>query len=134
MSLLATIVELESKARQLRQDVLEMCVRAGTGHVTSSFSCTEIMTALYYGGILRYDVSKPDWDDRDRFILSKAQASPILYCILADLGFYPKAKTERFCCDDGIFGVHLQNDVPGVETTGGSLIPRAARQDWNRFA
>lgn len=115
------LAELEKKANYIRNQILDMCVKAGTGHVTSSLSCTEILVALYYGGLLRYDVSNPEWEERDRFILSKAQASPVLYCVLADLGFFPKEKTERFCCADGIFGVHLQNDVPGVETTGGSL-------------
>jgi len=115
------IAELEKKANYLRCQILDMCVRAGTGHVTSSFSCTEIFVALYYGGILRYDSSNPKWKDRDRFILSKAQASVILYPVLADLGFYPESELERFCQADGIFGVHLQNDVPGVEITSGSL-------------
>lgn len=115
------IAELEMKANLIRRQVLDMCVCAGTGHVTSSFSCTEIMVALYHGGILRYDVTNPSWEDRDRFILSKGQASPLLYVILADLGFFPKSAVNKFCQPDGIFGVHLQSDVPGVEVTSGSL-------------
>lgn len=115
------LAELEKKSNFIRNQILDMCVRAGTGHVTSSFSCTEILVALYYGGLLHYDTANPEWEDRDRFILSKGQASPVLYCVLADLGFFPRKETERFCCADGIFGVHLQNDVPGVETTAGSL-------------
>jgi len=98
-----------------------MCCRAETGHVTSSFSCTEILVALYYGGILRYRPDEPAWKDRDRFILSKGQASVILYPILADLGFFPRRHLETFCRSDGRFGVHLQHDVPGVEITSGSL-------------
>lgn len=112
---------LEEKALYIRNQVLDMCVRAGTGHVTSSFSCAEILVALYYGGILRYDTSNPKWDGRDRFILSKGQASPILYAVLADVGFFPKAQLDKFCEADGPFGVHLQSDVPGVEVTTGSL-------------
>jgi len=112
---------LKKKANYIRNQILDMCVRAGTGHVTSSFSCTEILVALYYGEILRYDASNPKWSERDRFILSKGQSSVILYPILADLGFIPKKELDRFCQEDGIFGVHLQHDIPGAEITAGSL-------------
>lgn len=115
------VIYFEKKANNIRKQVLDMCVKAGTGHVTSSFSCTEILVALYYGGILRYDATNPQWKDRDRFVLSKGQASPVLYMVLADLGFFPKNACDKFCHSDGIFGVHLQCDVPGVEITTGSL-------------
>jgi transketolase len=121
-SMLASDVrKLKTKANYIRNLVLDMCVKAGTGHVTSSFSSVELLVALYYGDILHYDPSNPDWEGRDRFILSKGQASPLLYAVLADLGFFPKAELDRFCQADGIFGVHLQNDIPGVEITSGSL-------------
>ena len=113
--------DLETKALEVRKMTLEMCARAGTGHVTSGFSCTEIMVALYYGGILRVDPDNPGWLDRDRFILSKGHASVCLYPILADLGFFPCSELDKFCSADGMFGVHLQHQVPGVETTSGSL-------------
>ncbi|MDQ7821500.1 MAG: transketolase [Candidatus Eremiobacteraeota bacterium] len=112
---------LMEKAMDLRRGVLEMCVKARTGHVTSSFSCAEILAALYYGGVMRYKVDEPRWPGRDRFILSKGQASPILYVLLADLGFFPHCRLGQFCEAEGMFGVHLQHDVPGVEVTTGSL-------------
>lgn len=115
------IAELQKKSNHIRRQILDMCVRAKTGHVTSSFSSVEILVSLYYGGILRYKASRPQWDNRDRFILSKGQASPLLYAILADLNFFPKKELRKFCQREGIFGVHLQNDVPGVEITSGSL-------------
>jgi len=115
------IKKLETKSKEIRNLIIDMCTKAGTGHVTSSFSCTEILTALYYGDILKYDPKNPNWGERDRFILSKGQASPILYVILGDLGFFPKTWEDTFCKKDGHFGVHLQNDVPGVEITAGSL-------------
>lgn len=114
-------LRLKKKSNQIRNLILDMCVKAGTGHVSSSFSCTEILVALYYGRILHYDVSNPKCPGRDRFILSKGQASPLLYAILADLGFFPKIELDNFCQANGIFGVHLQNDVLGVEVTSGSL-------------
>lgn len=112
---------LSKKARELRRTILRMCVRAGTGHVTSSMSSIEILTALYYGGILRYDPRRPRWEGRDRFVVSKGQASPALYAVLADLGFFSRRDLDRFARKGGKFGVHLQNDVPGVEMTAGSL-------------
>jgi transketolase len=117
----AEIARLEEKANDIRQLILDTCVRAKTGHVTSSFSATEILVALYYGGVLRYDTANLKWADRDRFILSKGQASPLLYAVLGNVGFFPESDLERFCQANGRFGVHLQYDVPGVETTAGSL-------------
>jgi len=115
------IEKLKQKANYIRNQVLDMCAKAGTGHVNSSFSCVEIIVALYYGGILRFDPRNPKWRDRDRFVLSKGQSSPLLYAILADLGFFPEDELNRFNQADGIFAVHLQHDVPGVEITSGSL-------------
>lgn len=115
------IEALKEKAKYIRKSVLDMCVKAGTGHVNSAFSSVELLVSLYYGGILRFDPKNPKWKDRDRFILSKGQASVLLYPILADLDFFPKDELNRFNQANGIFGVHLQHDVPGVEITSGSL-------------
>jgi transketolase len=98
-----------------------MCVAAQTGHVTSSFSAVEIMACLYFGGILRHRPGNPAWAARDRFVLSKGQASPLLYVVLAEAGFFPRRWLRSFCAKDGHFGVHLQENVPGVEITSGSL-------------
>ena len=62
------INELRNKANQLVEDMFEMCVNAGDGHVTSCLSCAEIMTTLYYGGFIKHDPSNPQWEERDRFI------------------------------------------------------------------
>ena len=119
--------EVEKKANQLRMDTLKMCIRAETGHVTSSMSCADILSSLYYGGILNHDPRNPDWEDRDIFVLSKGQASPILYAVLGDRGFYPMSWLDKFAKGvdgtgrDAPFGVHLQCTVPGVEFTTGSL-------------
>lgn len=112
---------LKQKAKELRYQVVRMTTKAGTGHVTSSFSCTEIMTALYYGDLLRYKADEPQWDERDYFILSKGHANPIFYCILADLGFFSKDELEHFCQPGGRIGVLLRGDIPGTEITSGSL-------------
>lgn len=113
--------KLKDKAHHLRKEMLEMCIKAGDGHVTSCLSCAEILTILYYGGFLRHDPKDPEWEDRDRFILSKGQASPMLYTVLADRGFFPSEEMDKFAQQDGMFGVHLQHTVPGAEITCGSL-------------
>ena len=119
--------EIEKRANELRRRTLDMCIKAGTGHVTSSMSCAEIMSVLYCGGIMKHDPKNPEWEDRDRFILSKGQASPILYVILGESGYFPQERLNYFVRgEDGSgknapFGVHLQCTVPGVEFTTGSL-------------
>ncbi|MCF6149095.1 MAG: transketolase [Candidatus Kuenenia sp.] len=112
---------LKKKSYEIRKSMLEMCIKAETGHVTSSLSCIDILVALYYGNILNHMPQDPSCDKRDRFILSKGQASPALYAILADAGYYKKSELDKFAQKGGMFGVHLQNDVPGVEITSGSL-------------
>ncbi len=112
---------LKKKAWDIRKHILNMCIKAQTGHVTSSMSCIDILVALYYGDIMRHDPKNPEWKDRDRFIMSKGQASPALYTVLADCGYFSMKDLDKFAQKDGKFGVHLQNSVPGVEITCGSL-------------
>lgn len=119
---------LEYKAGQLAKKVLELknlaldsFEKSGTGHLPSSFSCAEILTALYYGDILRYKVENPKWENRDLFMLSKGHAALMLYCILADLDFFDKKELDRIGKKDSLLGVHVHNNVPGVEVSAGSL-------------
>jgi len=114
-------MNLKQKANELRKEMLKMCIDAGKGHVTSSMSCMDILIALYYGGVMNFRPEDPDWPKRDRLVLSKGQASPALYTILADLDFFGKKDLETFARTHGKFAVHLQKDVPGVEATVGSL-------------
>lgn len=113
--------KLEAKSRRLRKTLFQTCVKAGTGHVTSSCSCIEILVALFHGDILNYDPANPKWEKRDRFILSKGQASPAFYAVLADCGFFGRQNLGGFAQANGKFGVHLQMSVPGAEITAGSL-------------
>lgn len=112
---------LDEASFRIRKSVLETCLRAGAGHLTSSLSCIDILVALYHGGVLRFDPRDPRWEKRDRFIMSKGQASPALYAVLADLGFFDPRDLELFAREGGRMGLHLQGDVPGVEITSGSL-------------
>ncbi len=84
----ALALDLARKAQHLRMDVLDMVTRTGTGHLGGPYSAAEILSALYFHQ-LRIDPARPDWPERDRFLLSKGHAAPILYAVLARRGFYP---------------------------------------------
>src|SRR3954447_20923601 len=83
-----SLAELQQKAKLIRKHIIESTTKAASGHPTSSMSAVEIAVALYFGGILRYDPKNPHWPDRDRFILSKGHAAPLLYAVLAEAGFF----------------------------------------------
>ncbi len=114
------ISKLEKKAKWVRQEVLEMCARAGEGRIASSFSCTDILVALFYGGILRFDPRHPLRDERDRVVFSKGQGAVALYPILSDLGFFASSELEKFCQSDGMLLPYGEN-IPGIEAVWGSL-------------
>jgi transketolase len=113
--------ELRSKAAQIRQQVLEMAITAGKGHVPPAFSWMEIGVALFYGGVLRYNPANPTWSDRDRFILSKGHGCLTLYAILADKGFFPSAELMKFASPGALLPGHPDIAIPGVEAVSGSL-------------
>jgi transketolase len=114
--------ELKNLARELRLDILESTTRAGSGHPSSSFSAVEILTALFFGGLLNYSSKEPDWPDRDRFIMSKGHAAPLLYAGLARAGYFEHdlLKTLREV-GSPVQGHPVLGLLPGVEATTGSL-------------
>ena len=112
---------LRDKCRWARQQVLEMVVGAGHGHIGSSLSCVEILVALYQGGILRIDPKNPHWEDRDRFIISKGQGCQSLYAVLADMGFFPVSELQAFGKEGSRLEGHPSVAVPGIEVNTGSL-------------
>jgi transketolase len=112
---------LAAKAKWVRQTVVRMAYKANSGHLSTAFSQAELLTALYYGGILRHDPQRPTWPERDRFILSKGQGGIGLYPILADLGYFPLEELDNFCGEDSLLGVHAEWNAPGVEVITGSL-------------
>jgi transketolase len=113
---------LKEIARSLRLDILETTTRAGSGHPSSSFSSVEIVTALYFGGILRYRPLDPWWPERDRFIMSKGHAAPLLYPALARAGYFPRDEIWRLReINSPVQGHPVYRLMPGVEATTGSL-------------
>jgi transketolase len=115
------IQQLEEKARVCRLDVLDMTSRY-QGHLSSCYSAVELLTAFYFGGLLRYRPQEPKWPERDRFILSKGHAAPAFYSVLAHAGYFDVKRLDHFReIVDELHGHPIQDSLPGVEFTSGSL-------------
>lgn len=80
--------ELKSHAKSIRRHIIRITTEAGSGHPSSSMSAVEVVTALYFGGFLRHNKQQPRDPKRDRFILSKGHAVPVLYAALCEAGYY----------------------------------------------
>ena len=113
--------QLVALAKKIRVRSMEMISRSGASHVGSVFSCAEILSVLY-GAVLRVDPKRPDWPDRDRFVMSKGHAAAGLYAALALRGFIPESWLERFYQDGSELAGHVTHKgVPGVDASTGSL-------------
>ncbi len=118
----ADLLALREIARDMRLDILDSTTKAGSGHASSSWSATDIVTALFFGDVLRYRADEPDWPERDRFIMSKGHAAPLLYAILARAGYFDRDEIWRLRqIDSPVQGHPIQGLMPGVEATTGSL-------------
>lgn len=117
-----SLAELKEIARELRLDILESTTKAKSGHLSSSYSSVEILTALFFNGILRYHSDEPLWPERDRFIMSKGHAAPLLYAVLAKSGYFDRDELWRLReVDSPVQGHPILGKMPGVEATTGSL-------------
>lgn len=115
------ITSLKAKSDWVRKETLKIHRIAPETRLASSLSCIEIFTVLYYGKILKYDCQNPNWDKRDRFIISKAHGAISLYPILADLGFFDSNELNRVCNIGGSLGAIPDCNIPGFEIIAGSL-------------
>ena len=115
------ISNLKNTASKIRLKVLEDAVRAGKGHLGGSYSCVELLVALYYGGFLKISSKEPKDLNRDFFIMGKGHACLSLYPILNDLGFLSNERYHQ-CGENGSsVGGQLDTSIPGVEYNTGSL-------------
>jgi transketolase len=113
---------LRDRARTIRRHIVHMLHEAASGHPGGSLSAVEIVTALFFGGVLRYDPARPDWEDRDRFVLSKGHGVPVQYAAMAEAGYFPKAELATLRRVDGRLQGHpVLGSLPGVEASTGSL-------------
>lgn len=136
------IKDLELKANDIRQSIVDMLEDAGSGHTAGPLGMADIFTALYFHSA-KHDPNNPDWEERDRIILSNGHIVPVRYATMAHAGYFPisELKTLRK------FGSRLQGHperekLPGLETTSGPLgsglsqaagIALAARMDGKKF-
>ncbi len=113
---------LRKKANALRGDVLRMVTHANSGHPGGALGMADVLTVLFYR-YLRHDPLRPDWPDRDRFLLSNGHTCPILYAILADRGYYPKEELWHLRRLGALLQGHPSTawGIPGVEVSSGSL-------------
>ena len=115
------IAELKSVCRRIRMSIINTIADAGVGHTGGSLSEVEILAALYFR-IMRIDPSRPNWPDRDRFILSKGHASPGYYCTLASRGYFAEERLAEFDAIDSMLQGHpCMRKTPGVDMSTGSL-------------
>ena len=112
--------ECQRLATRVRAHCLRMTHRGKSGHVGSMLSMAEILSVLYRR-VLRVDPERPDWPDRDRFILSKGHGGGAVYAVLGELGFFAMDWFEGYYRDGGKLMGHISHHVPGVEFSTGSL-------------
>lgn len=115
------IEKLKEIAKKIRREIIEMTYLAGSGHPGGSLSSVEILVYLYFHK-MKYDPKNPRWEERDRFVLSKGHATPVMYAVLAYAGFFPIEDLKHF----RKLGSHLQGhpsylDTSGIEASTGSL-------------
>ncbi len=116
-----SIDQLTATARRVRRHIIEMVAEAGSGHPGGSLSAVEILCALYFR-VLRHDPKRPDWPERDRFILSKGHATPVLYAVLAEAGYFPIEELMTFRkLNSRLQGHSKAGSAPGIEMSAGSL-------------
>jgi transketolase len=115
------IEDLKGIARKLRRHVISMISTAGSGHPGGSLSAADIVTALYFR-VMRHDPANPHWPDRDRFILSKGHAAPVLYAALAERGYFPLEWLTTLRKSGTCLQGHTDSRLtPGVDMSAGSL-------------
>ena len=134
--------ELELKAVQIRESIIEMLLAAGSGHTAGPLGMADIFTALYFH-ILKHDPANPDWAERDRLILSNGHICPVRYATMAHAGYFPLAELKTLRKLGSRLQGHPERErLPGLETTSGPLgsglgqaagIAYAARLDQAKF-
>lgn len=116
-----TVKDLELKANSIRQEIIEMLVAAGSGHSAGPLGMADVFTALYFE-VLNQNPKKPDWEERDRLLLSNGHIVPVRYAAMAEAGYLPKSELKTL----RKFGSRLQGHpertrLPGLEHTSGPL-------------
>lgn len=114
------IIKLKLKANEIRQSIIKMVYTAKSGHPGGSLSAADIITVLYFKE-MNIDPQNPQWEDRDRFVLSKGHATPALYSALAMRGYFDIQELLKFRQIGSMLQGHPSMHVPGVDMATGSL-------------
>lgn len=121
MTRTSDLSELQSMARTVRRDIIEMIGAAKSGHPGGSLSAVEILVTLYFD-VMKHDPANPAWPERDRFILSKGHAAPVLYSVMAESGYTPKDQLNTLRRIGSIYQGHPDRRfIPALEASTGSL-------------
>lgn len=111
---------MQNICTEIRKDILRVSKESGHGHIPTCFSIVEILCSLYKN--MRHDPARPDWDERDIFVLSKGHAALAHYCTLAEFGYFAREKVQAFGAFMSDFGCHAdRTKLPGIEVSTGSL-------------
>lgn len=134
--------ELEKKANLIRQDIIKMLVKAGSGHSAGPLGMADVFTAFYFN-ILNHNPEDPGWEERDRLFLSNGHIAPVRYAAMAHAGYFPREWLWKLRKLNSPLQGHPERErLPGVETTSGPLgsglaqaagYAYAARMDERRF-
>ena len=117
-----TFNQMEKMANTIRQDIIKMLVKAGSGHSAGSLGMADVFTALYFSGVLKHNPQKPDWAERDRVVLSNAHICPVQYAVLARAGYFPVSKLSTLRKLGSSLQGHPHRDkLSGIESSGGPI-------------
>lgn len=113
--------QLHTHAVEIRKNIVKMVHKTQGSHIGCSLGIVDILVALYFD-TLKINPKNPNWQKRDRFLLSKGHACTALYATLAQRGFFPKKRLDNFCVDGSPIAAHVTlGSLPGIEATAGSL-------------
>ncbi|HEY8240429.1 MAG TPA: transketolase [Kiritimatiellia bacterium] len=115
------MAKLDARGIEYRREILRILEKSQRGHIGSAFSIMEVVRVLY-DSVLRFDPKRPQWQDRDRFILSKGHGCLAVYLLLAEKGYFPRDELFKFCQFEAMLGGHPEyGKIPGIEASTGSL-------------
>lgn len=113
---------MDQIAKEIRKSIYKIAHHAGGGHMGAAFSVADILSVLYFDDVLKYDVTNPEWEERDRFILSKGHACYALYAVLAKAGYISEEELRMVGKPGSKLGGHPKlHDICGVEASTGAL-------------
>jgi transketolase len=115
------LLELKKTCNNVRRGILDLTFYGSSSHLGGSLSAVELLVALYFG-VMKIDPHNPQMPERDRFILSKGHAAPVLYSVMAERGFFPKEELKTFCKNGTRLQKHIDmHKLPGIDASSGSL-------------